>query len=39
MVIGVNSRIPFVSDLLKYADKTLLNNQFFGDYNLNLDFS
>lgn len=34
MVIGVNSRIPFVSDLLKYADKTLLNNQFFGDWDI-----
>lgn len=34
MVIGINSRIPFVSDLLKYADKTLLNNQFFGDWDI-----
>ncbi len=34
MVIGVNNRVPFVSDLLKYVDKTLLNNQFFGDWNI-----
>lgn len=34
MVIGVNSRVPFVSDLLKYADKTLLNNQLFGDWDI-----
>lgn len=34
MVIGVNSRVPFVSDLLKYADKTLLNNQIFGDWDI-----
>ena len=34
MVIGVNSRVPFVGDLLKYADKTLLNNEFFGDWDI-----
>ena len=34
MVIGVNSRLPSVGDLLKYADKALLNNQFFGDWDI-----
>ena len=34
MVLGINSRVPFVSDLLKYADKTLLNNQLFGDWDI-----
>ena len=34
MVIGVNSRLPLVKDLLKYADKRLLNNEFFGDWDI-----
>lgn len=34
MVLGVNSRLPNLSDLLKYADKALLNNELLGDWNL-----